>query len=184
MENTVALVSGMVAVMAFLLSVYNTWSAHMCKSERIRLSTSLVTVVGDKAMCIMECDKNFSTIASRNKELKHALIGMQITNLSEFTVYIEEIGFAANKRLSSDRGNVPIPVYASGARNLNLGTGQTVVMPIELRSRDSVMLLVDEPDTTQLIKNGMTKAYVKTACGSVKCCDAMEMLLFLAHKPL
>jgi len=90
-----------------------------------------------------------------HQELSNDMYAIHVTNLSEFPIIVNEVGFS--KKWSRDRAAIHIAATQDGDR-----------LPVKLEQRGSASLILSLPE---LLKNGRNrkfrKAYARTQCGEM-----------------
>ena len=174
--NYATIISILLGLCGFFISLYNTYVAHIRNKVHLKVSASL-KVIGNDAIWTLTKD-TLSNLSSEDSDklINNRKIAIDITNLSDFSVYINVIGFTKDKNMSHGCYQVVCPIFGYGAKNLNLSTGQTVITPFELRGRDTIMLLTETGIDDTLREAGQNKVFVKTACGTISFADIYKVL--------
>ena len=158
-------------ILGFFISLYNTYVAHIRNKVNLKVSATLKIVNAIGVTAITKEMLSKFPAEEREEILNKKDIVIDITNLSDFPVFIDEIGFTKDKKFSSGCSQIVYPIFGRGAQNLNQKTMETLLTPFELRSRDTIMLLTKTNANRKLEEQGHKKAYVKTACGTCSFAD-------------
>ena len=164
-------------ILGFVLGVYNTYIAHVRDKVNLKVSVSLKIVNANGVSPITKDMLSKFPTEEREEFLNKNNIVINITNLSDFPVYIDEIGLIKDRKFSSGAPKIAVSVLVRGAQNLNLATGYIVFTPFELRGRDTIMLHLSNISLKlgELRKEGYNMVYVKSACGTINFTDINEV---------
>lgn len=176
-----AVISMTTAVLAVIISGYNTWLMVQKSKVKLKIGAS-VSVPVDSMAYVSFSLKALKKLSSQEKQhvREYGRICLDIVNLSEFVIDIAEIGIAVDKKSIKRRVAIITPQSFDCPNHIKLTINNEIKYPIKLHSREAIKVMAPPENLYYALTINARYAYVHTSCGKKNVGNIKEIINFLA----